>query len=99
MIAHTAAAAKGKVTPVDTHWIWQHGQRLTKNPPEIKNGFIEIGDAPGLGIEPDFEKIEEAHQLYKKAGLTKRDDSVAMQFLKPGWKFSPKRACLASDRE
>ncbi len=99
MIAHTAAAAKGKVTPVDTHWIWQVGQRLTKNPPEIKNGYLEISKTPGLGIELDFEKVEEAHQLYKKAALTKRNDSVAMQFFKPGWKFNPKRPCLATDND
>ena len=97
MIAHTAAAAKGKVTPVDTHWIWQVGQRLTKNPPEIKNGYLEIFETPGLGVELDFEKVEEAHQLYKRAGFTKRDDSVAMQFLKPGWKFNPKRPCLSTE--
>lgn len=99
MIAHTAAAAKGKVTPVDTHWIWQVGQRLTKNPPEIKNGYLEISEVPGLGVELDFENVEEAHQLYLKAGSTKRDDSIAMQFLKPGWKFNPKRPCLANDND
>jgi glucarate dehydratase len=32
MVTHTAAAAPGKVTAVDTHWIWQDGQRLTKEP-------------------------------------------------------------------
>ena len=96
MMAHTAAAAKGKVTPIDTHWIWQTGQRLTQKPFEIKNGCMEIPDSPGLGIEIDFEKVEEANQLYKKTGSFKRDDSLAMQFLKPGWKFDPKRPCLAN---
>jgi glucarate dehydratase len=97
MIAHTAAAAKGKVTPVDTHWIWQVGQRLTQNPPVINNGCIDISNEPGLGIELDIEKVEEAHKLYKSAGVKKRDDSVAMQFLIPGWKFNPKRPCLIPD--
>lgn len=97
MMAHTAAAAKGKVTPIDTHWIWQVGQRLTKKPFEITNGLMEIPELPGLGIELDVKKVEEANQLYNKVGSLKRDDSVAMQFLKPGWKFNPKRACLAKD--
>ena len=97
MMAHTAAAAKGKVTPIDTHWIWQIGQRLTKKPIEIKNGYMEIPEQPGLGIELDLKKVEEAHKLYNKVGSIKRDDSIAMQFLKPGWKFNPKKPCLASD--
>ncbi|MBT3383987.1 MAG: glucarate dehydratase [Prolixibacteraceae bacterium] len=99
MIAHTAAAAKGNVTPVDTHWIWQVGQRLTKKPMKIKNGFIDIPKIPGLGIELDFEKVEEANKLYNMVGSAKRDDSVAMQFLKPGWKFNPKRPCLTEENE
>lgn len=99
MIAHTAAAAKGNVTPIDTHWIWQIGQRLSKKPLEIKNGYIDIPKLPGLGIELDFDKVEEANKLYNKIGSKKRDDSVAMQYLKPGWKFNPKRPCLADDFE
>ena len=97
MMAHTAAAAKGNVTPIDTHWIWQVGQRLTKKPFEIKDGFMTIPERPGLGIELDLEKVETANKLYTKIGSIKRDDSIAMQFLKPGWKFDPKRPCLADD--
>ncbi len=95
MMAHTASAAKGKVTPIDTHWIWQTGQRLTKNPFEIKDGYITIPETPGLGIELDFIKVEEANSLYNKVGSIKRDDSIAMQYLKPGWKFNPKRPSLS----
>ena len=32
MFTHVAAAAPGRVTAIDTHWIWQDGQRLTKEP-------------------------------------------------------------------
>ncbi|MDX1283728.1 MAG: enolase C-terminal domain-like protein [Draconibacterium sp.] len=97
MMAHTAAAAKGNVTPIDTHWIWQVGQRLTKEPYKIENGCMTITDKPGLGVEPDFDKIKDAHKLYNSIGSTKRDDSIAMQFLKPGWKFNAKRPCLVDE--
>ena len=30
MFTHVGAAAPGKVTAIDTHWIWQDGQRLTQ---------------------------------------------------------------------
>jgi glucarate dehydratase len=95
MMTHVAAAARGNVTPIDTHWIWQVGQRLTKEPLEIHNGQIKVPDSSGLGIELDWTQLEQAHDLYKRRGADKRDDSVAMQFLRPGWKFDPKRPCMA----
>jgi glucarate dehydratase len=94
MFTHVAAAALGAVTAVDTHWIWQDGQRLTREPLRVVKGAIEVPRRPGLGIEPDMGRIEEAHQLYRKTGLSTRDDSAAMQFLFPGWRFDPKCPCL-----
>ncbi len=94
MFTHAAAAAPGRITAIDTHWIWQDGQRLTHEPLKITNGQIAVPDAPGLGIEIDMAQIEKAHALYQKAGLAARDDAAAMQFLIPNWKFDPKRPCL-----
>jgi glucarate dehydratase len=94
MFTHVAAAAPGKVTAIDTHWIWQDGQRLTKEPLKIVGGLLTVPERPGLGVEPDFVEIEKAHQLYKRMGLGARDDAVAMQYLIPGWKFDNKRPCL-----
>ncbi len=94
MVTHVAAAAMGNITAIDTHWIWQDGQHLTRNPFEIKNGRIELPERPGLGVDLDLDAIERAHELYKSRGLGARDDATAMQFLMPGWKFDPKRPCL-----
>jgi glucarate dehydratase len=96
MFTHVAAAAPGKVTAIDTHWIWQDGQRLTREPLRIVNGTIELSDRPGLGIELDWERVEAAHALYAKLGLGAREDRAAMQYLVPGWTFQPKRPCLLS---
>jgi len=94
MFAHVAAAAPGKVTAIDTHWIWQDGQRLTREPLIIGGGKLALPDRPGLGIEVDMARLEEANSLYQKLGSGMRDDRKAMQFLVPGWKFNPKRPCL-----
>jgi glucarate dehydratase len=94
MFTHVAAAAPGKITAIDTHWIWQDGQRLTKAPFRIEGGRIKVPDAPGLGVELDMVEVEKAHALYLAMGLGARDDAQAMQYLIPGWKFDPKRACL-----
>ncbi len=94
MFTHVGAAAPGKVTAIDTHWIWQDGQRLTKEPLKIESGLIRVPAKPGLGIEIDMVEVEKAHQAYKTMGLGARDDAVAMQYLIPGWKFDNKRPCL-----
>jgi glucarate dehydratase len=94
MFTHVAAAAPGKITAIDTHWIWQDGQRLTKEPLKIAGGAVVVPDRPGLGIEIDMVEIEKAHRLYQEHGLGERDDAPPIQFLVPDWKFDPKRPCL-----
>ena len=94
MFTHVAAAAPGKVTAIDTHWIWQDGQRITREPLRIQGGYLTVPKKPGLGIEIDMARLDAAHELYKKHGLGARDDAQAMQFLIPGWKFDPKRPCM-----
>ncbi|MGF6331629.1 glucarate dehydratase [Pseudomonas sp. BS3782 TE3695] len=94
MFTHVAAAAPGEITAIDTHWIWQDGQRLTKAPLQIVDGCVQVPKKPGLGVELDMDQLAKAHELYKGMGLGARDDSVAMQFLIPGWKFDNKRPCL-----
>lgn len=94
MFTHCAAAAPGKVTAIDTHWIWQDGEYLTKEPLQIKDGFVSVPKKPGLGVELDMGAVERAHQLYLQHGLGARDDAIAMQYLIPNWKFNNKMPCL-----
>ena len=94
MFTQCAAAAPGKVTAIDTHWIWQDGQFLTKDPLQIKDGYVDVPAKPGLGIEVDMDAVMKAHQLYQQHGLGARDDAIAMQYLIPNWKFNNKMPCM-----
>jgi glucarate dehydratase len=94
MFTHVAAAAPGKITAIDTHWIWQDGQSLTRAPLEIQAGSIHVPQLPGLGVDADLEKIEQAHLLFKSLGSGRRNDAASMRFLIPDWTFDPKRPCL-----
>ncbi len=94
MFTQVGAAAPGRVTAIDTHWIWQDGQRLTKEPLQIIGGHVQVPKKPGLGVEIDMVEVEKAHRLYKQHGLGARDDAMAMQSLIPGWTFNPKRPAL-----
>ncbi|OQP74814.1 MULTISPECIES: glucarate dehydratase [Xanthomonas] len=94
MFTHVAAAAPGQVTAIDTHWIWQDGQRLTRNPLQIAGGRITVPAKPGLGVELDMDALDAAHRTYQSLSLGARDDAAAMQALIPNWTFDNKRPCL-----
>ncbi len=95
MFTQVAAAAPGKITAIDTHWIWQEGiDRLTVEAPEIKGGLVKVPEKPGLGVDVDMDQVLKAHELYKSQALNARDDSIGMQYLIPGWKFDNKRPCM-----
>lgn len=94
MFTHVAAAAPGRVTAIDTHWIWQDGQRLTRAPLPIVDGFIDVPARPGLGVDLDWAQVDAAHALYRAQGGGARNDALAMQALVPGWTFDAKRPCM-----
>lgn len=93
MFTHVAAAP-GDITAIDTHWIWQDGQAITADPYRIVDGYLTVPDAPGLGVALDETAVAAAHDLYQREGLGSRDDSLAMQYLIPGWTFDSKRPAL-----
>ena len=92
--AQTAAAAVGNIAPIDTHWIWQDGQNLLDDTPQIRNGKIILPDAPGLGVHLNHRRLEEANRLYNSLQSHDRDDAEYMQYLIPGWTFDHKRPAL-----
>ncbi len=94
MFTHCAAAAPGDITAIDTHWIWQEGEQLTREPLEIVGGKVAVPKKPGLGVEIDMGQVEKHHRVYQEKALGARDDSVAMQYLIPDWKFDSKRPSL-----
>jgi len=92
--AQVGAAVPGNPAALDTHWIWQDGQNLLKDAPEIRDGYLEVPQGPGLGVTPDMERIEAANRLYKSLPWRDRNDSAAMQCLIPGWTFDSKKPAL-----
>jgi glucarate dehydratase len=95
MFTHCAAAAPGAITAIDTHWIWQEGrEQLTKEPLSIVGGQVAVPERPGLGIEPDMDRIAQAHELYRKVAAGARDDAMAMRYLVPGWTYDAKKPSI-----
>ena len=87
--------ARATITALDTHWIWQDGQRAhPRRRCRSRTARSPCRPRPGLGVELDRDALAAAHELYLEHGLGARDDAVAMQYLVPGWQFDPKRPCL-----
>jgi glucarate dehydratase len=91
MLAHVGAAAPGRITALDTHWIWQDGEHLLADPPRIVDSHLEVPAGPGLGVALDRDALARAHALHVEHGLGARDDAAAMQYFFDGWTFDPKR--------
>ena len=94
MFTHVAAAAPGKITAIDTHWIWQDGQRLTREPFQIKGGLVDVPKARRPGSRDRHGRGREGARHLQIAWTWARATTPAMQFLIPGWKFDPKKPCL-----
>ena len=94
MFTHCAAAAPGKVTAIDTHWIWQDGQQLTKAPLQISDGYIDVPTRAGLGVDLDWDALQAANASYQQHGLGARNDAMAMQYLMPGWTYNNKSPAM-----
>jgi len=92
--AQVGCAAPGNIAPLDTHWIWQDGQNLLLDTPEIKDSCLHLPDKPGLGVTLNMEAVEKANVLYNSLPTHDRDDAAYMRYLIPGWKFDHKKPAL-----
>ena len=92
--AQVGAAAVGRVAPLDTHWIWQDGQNLLEDTPQIVGGMLQVPKKPGLGVTLNMQRVEEANRLYNSLPSHDRNDAMAMQYLIPGWTYDHKKPCL-----
>ena len=94
MVVQCAAAIPGKMNGIDTHWIWQDGQNLLNDTPQIVDGYLQVPKKPGLGVTINMDRVMEANKLYNSLPTHDRDDAMAMQYLIPNWKFDSKKPAL-----
>ena len=94
MFTQVAAAAPGKVTAIDTHWIWQDGQRLTREPLRLSTAAIEVPERPGLGIELDMGAHRSRACALQQAGPGSARRPGRDAVFGAGLEVYPKRPCL-----
>ncbi|MGO0791906.1 glucarate dehydratase family protein [Herbaspirillum seropedicae] len=87
-MSHVAAAVENLSYACDTHYPWQEPDEevIQGGKLPIRNGCVQITDAPGLGVEVDQDQLRKLHQLYLECGIRQRDDVGQMRKYQPDWK-------------
>jgi glucarate dehydratase len=64
---HLAAATPSLAYAIDSHYHDQTGDILTE-PFVYREGFLEVPEGPGLGVEVDWDAVEKYNRLYQQEG-------------------------------
>ncbi|CAM2155804.1 putative glucarate dehydratase [Pararobbsia alpina] len=84
-MTHIAAAVPNLTYACDTHYPWQNDEVLKGGKVPIENGCVTVTDAPGLGLELDYDALATLHERYLTCGITQRNDVAQMRKLHPEW--------------
>ncbi|WP_407363592.1 glucarate dehydratase (plasmid) [Pseudomonas luteola] len=87
-MTHVAAAVPNLSYACDTHYPWQEADEevIKGGKLPIRNGCVAITDAPGLGVELDYDQLAKLNDQYLTCGIRQRDDVRQMQKYDPEWK-------------
>jgi glucarate dehydratase len=88
-MAHLAAATPNLTYACDTHypWVEEEDEVIAGGKLPIVGGHVTVGDAPGLGLSIDPERLARAHATFRRIAIRTRDDTGQMRKYDPH--FSP----------
>jgi glucarate dehydratase len=88
-MAHLAAATPNLTYACDTHypWVEDPDEVVAGGKLPIVGGCVRVGDAPGLGLTLDPERLARGHATFNRIALRTRDDTGQMRKYDPA--FSP----------
>lgn len=90
-MVHMAAAIPNLNFDLDTHYPWQSEEVIAGGRIEFQDGKIPVPQTPGLGIELDYEMLDQLHKNFVECEITHRDDTSEMQKYFPDWEYKPVR--------
>ncbi|KAB7531500.1 glucarate dehydratase [Flagellimonas olearia] len=90
-MVHLGAAVPHLDYALDTHYPWQVDEVIKGGKIKIENGFVDVLEGPGLGVELDRDQLQRLHQQFLNSGLKERNDEIEMKKVDPQWEFKLQR--------
>lgn len=89
-MVHLAAATPNLTYACDTHYPWKTEDVIAPGVLGFEDGSVAVPTGAGLGVELDRDLLGELHEQYLSCGVRRREDTVYMQSIEPG--FTPNTA-------
>ena len=92
-MAHLAAASPELTYACDTHypWVEEADEVIAGGKIAIAGGCVTVGDAPGLGLSLDPERLARGHATFNRIAIRTRDDAGQMRKYDPAFSAAKPR--------
>lgn len=86
-MVHLAAATPNLTYACDTHYPWKDQDIVAPGALDFVDGSVAVPTGPGLGVELDRDRLGLLHEQYLRTDVRRREDTVYMRTVEPG--FTP----------
>jgi glucarate dehydratase len=90
-MVHLAAATPNLTYACDTHYPWKTQDVVADGVLSFVDGSVAVPTGPGLGVSLDRDRLGELHELYLSCGVRRREDTVYMRSVQPGFEVNTSR--------
>jgi glucarate dehydratase len=90
-MVHLAAATPNLTYACDTHYPWKTRDVVADGVLAFEGGSVAVPTGPGLGVDLDRDRLGELHELYLSCGVRRREDTVYMRSIQPGFEVNTSR--------
>jgi glucarate dehydratase len=90
-MTHLAAATPNLTYACDTHYPWKTEEVVKPGVLDFVDGAVAVPTGPGLGVEIDEDALGALHEQYLSCGIRRREDTVYMRSIEPGFEVNTAR--------